>query len=159
MFVDPAPPDDPYDFNRDRRVNASDQIIARHHASAVAGQVQLITAPPIDRTVPLAALAPAVGEPPVGDVNGDGGFDRLDLLAVLHAGKYLTGQQAAWHEGDWNADGLFDQQDLVLALQVASVEPSYEPAVSAHALPAAKRQVSWSLADLLFAQLSQPTGN
>jgi hypothetical protein len=51
-----------------------------------------------------------------GDANEDGLFDRLDLVTVLQAGKYLTGQPADWSEGDWTGDGLFDQQDIMAAL-------------------------------------------
>ena len=61
------------------------------------------------------------GEGPVegipGDANKDGRFDSLDLVAVLQAGKYGTGQPATWEEGDWNGDGVFDQLDIVAALQ------------------------------------------
>ena len=56
-------------------------------------------------------------------------FDQFDLVQVLQAGKYLTGQNATWGDGDWNGgpgghpgeppagDGLFDQRDIVAALQ------------------------------------------
>lgn len=57
------------------------------------------------------------GELVPGDANHDGTFDQMDVLQVLQAGKYLTGQQAVWSEGDWNGDGTFDQMDLVTALQ------------------------------------------
>jgi hypothetical protein len=53
----------------------------------------------------------------VGDANGDGQFDQLDIQSVLQAGKYATGQPADWSEGDWTGDELFDQRDLILALQ------------------------------------------
>ena len=52
-----------------------------------------------------------------GDANADGLFNQLDIVQVLQAGKYLTGQPAAWSEGDWNGDGRFDTLDLVAALQ------------------------------------------
>jgi hypothetical protein len=54
-----------------------------------------------------------------GDANLDGVFDAMDIVAVLQAGRYLTGAPATWAEGDWNGDGVFDQWDLVLALQEA----------------------------------------
>ena len=53
----------------------------------------------------------------VGDVNVDGRFDTNDIVGLLQAGKYLTGQPATWHEGDFSGDGLFDPADLVLVLQ------------------------------------------
>ena len=55
--------------------------------------------------------------PPAGDSNNDNRFDRLDIVFVLQAGKYLTGQPASFSEGDWNADGVFDQLDITAALQ------------------------------------------
>jgi hypothetical protein len=37
-----------------------------------------------------------------GDANGDLQFDQLDVVQVLQAGKYLTGQPAGWSDGNWN---------------------------------------------------------
>lgn len=51
-----------------------------------------------------------------GDANRDGVFDRFDILQVLQAGKYGTGEPADWLEGDWNGSGFFDQLDIVHAL-------------------------------------------
>ena len=47
-------------------------------------------------------------------------FDQEDIVAVLQAAKYLTGQPASFGEGDWNEDGVFSQLDLVAALQTGS---------------------------------------
>lgn len=55
-----------------------------------------------------------------GDANGDGQFNQLDIVQILQAAKYLTGQPATWSEGDWNGDGLFDQDDIVAALQTGN---------------------------------------
>ena len=52
-----------------------------------------------------------------GDANHDGRFDQFDLIAVLNAGKFLSGQPATWEEGDWNVDGVFDSLDIALAQQ------------------------------------------
>lgn len=52
-----------------------------------------------------------------GDANHDFQFDQLDLVQVLHAGKYLTDIPVDWSEGDWNGDLVFDELDLVAALQ------------------------------------------
>ncbi len=52
-----------------------------------------------------------------GDANRDGRFDRFDLMDVLKAAKYHSGQPAAWEDGDWNADGIFDALDIALAQQ------------------------------------------
>ena len=56
----------------------------------------------------------------VGDANSDGTFDQLDLIQVLSANKYMSGQHADWAEGDWNGDHVFDQLDLVHALQAGN---------------------------------------
>jgi hypothetical protein len=58
-----------------------------------------------------------------GDANSDGVFNQLDVVKVLQAGKYLTGQQATFAEGDWNGDGVFNQRDIVAALQAGSYRP------------------------------------
>ena len=55
-----------------------------------------------------------------GDANGDLQFDRNDVVQVLQAAKYLTGQDATFGEGDWNGDGVFDQLDIVAALQTGT---------------------------------------
>ena len=52
-----------------------------------------------------------------GDTNGDGMFDRKDIVQVLQAGKYGTGRFATFEQGDWNGDGVFDGTDIVVALQ------------------------------------------
>ena len=54
--------------------------------------------------------------PQAGDSNGDGVFDQLDIVKVLQAAKYLTGEPATFAEGDWNTDGVFDQFDIIEAL-------------------------------------------
>lgn len=53
---------------------------------------------------------------PAGDANYDNQFDRDDIVLVLQAGKYQTGQPATFRHGDWNGDGVFDSADLQLAL-------------------------------------------
>ncbi|MBN2474799.1 MAG: hypothetical protein JXB62_09335, partial [Pirellulales bacterium] len=44
-FLDPAPVDFPYDYNRDARVNAADMLIARNNQTHFLNALQLITAP------------------------------------------------------------------------------------------------------------------
>ena len=55
-----------------------------------------------------------------GNANRDKQFDQLDIVHVLQAGKYLTGEPADWTEGDWNCDGVFNQLDIVGALQTGN---------------------------------------
>jgi hypothetical protein len=64
-----------------------------------------------------------------GDADQDLDFDQIDIVRVLSASKYLTGDPATWGEGDWdgapgglpgeppNGNGLFDQADILAALQ------------------------------------------
>ena len=51
-----------------------------------------------------------------GDSNRDGVFNRLDIVHVLVAGKYLSGEPASWSDGDWTGNGVFDQTDIIRAL-------------------------------------------
>ena len=44
----------------------------------------------------------------------------MDLVLVLQAAKYLTGEPTTWEQGDWNGDGVFDQLDIVAALQTGN---------------------------------------
>ena len=39
------------------------------------------------------------------------------MVAILQAGKYLTGSPATWSEGDFNLDGVVNQFDIILAQQ------------------------------------------
>ena len=69
----------------------------------------------------VAAASPGSVEFPeqklIGDSNGDGRFDQLDIIAILTIAKYLTDQPATYEEGDWNEDGFFNVLDIVAALQ------------------------------------------
>lgn len=74
----------------------------------------------LDAVVSGKLLLNASPRPRPGDANRDLRFDQLDIVQVLQAGKYWTGEPATWREGDWNRDGLFDQTDIVAALQTAN---------------------------------------
>jgi hypothetical protein len=77
----------------------------------------------------LVASEPAPPTLQPGDADQDLDFDQYDIVRVLIAGKYLTGEPATWGEGDWDGgpggnpgnppsgDGQFDQKDVVAALQ------------------------------------------
>ena len=58
----------------------------------------------------------------MGDANHDGIFDSSDLVQIMSAGKYETGELASWEEGDWNGDLDFDTTDLVVAFQGGGFE-------------------------------------
>ena len=67
-----------------------------------------------------------------GDSDQDLDFDQVDVVHVLEAAKYLTGEPASWAEGDWDGapggsvddpplgDGVFDQEDIVAALRTGT---------------------------------------
>ena len=57
-----------------------------------------------------------------GDANDDGQFDSSDMMLVLAAGKFETGQAARWEEGDWDGDGLFTFDDVLAALATGTFE-------------------------------------
>ena len=62
-FLDPATIIDPYDFNRDSYVNATDQILARSNATTAATSLPLITPPALlsDSIDPVEGDGVAVG--------------------------------------------------------------------------------------------------
>ena len=53
----------------------------------------------------------------VGDTDLNGEFNSVDIVNVLQAGTFATGQVAGWKEGDWNGDARFDRADIIAALQ------------------------------------------
>ncbi len=65
-------------------------------------------------------LTPTVVEHILGDSNGDGLFNQLDIVQVLQAAKYRTAEPATFQEGDWNGDDVFNQWDIVAALQIGN---------------------------------------
>ena len=85
--------------------------------------------PPTESTDTIEFLAPmdqnpisrAAEEEPQfilpGDVNHDLKVDSQDLIAVFQAGKYETGQTAAYEEGDIDGNGFVESADLVLLMQ------------------------------------------
>lgn len=66
-----------------------------------------------------------------GDSSGDSVFDSGDLVQVMVAGKYETGEFAGWIDGDWALDGVFDTNDFVFALTFGN----YEQAAPVVAVP------------------------
>ena len=58
-FLNPAPIDFVYDFNRDARVNASDMLIARDHQTHFLNALQLIAVPDGKASARGAALEEA----------------------------------------------------------------------------------------------------
>jgi len=57
-FVDPAPIDFPYDYNRDGRVNATDMLLARNNPTSFINDLNLITVPGVEAGGPQAVPEP-----------------------------------------------------------------------------------------------------
>ena len=55
-FLDPAPIDLPYDFDRNGRVNATDMLIARNHPTHLLNALRLITVPPAAKDAVLLSV-------------------------------------------------------------------------------------------------------
>ena len=84
------------------------------------------TLPPLDSEIDSTIRTPGQLQP--GDADRDFDFDQFDLVRVLAAGKYFTGQAATWGEGDWDGgpgeqgdppigDLEFNQLDVVNAIR------------------------------------------
>ena len=69
--------------------------------------------------------------PQIGDADNNGRFDQLDIIQILQAGKYLTGEAATFGEGDFDGNGFFDQNDIVAALQTDSYLKGQQALLSA----------------------------
>lgn len=74
----------------------------------------------VNRRPNSVAVFANLTEPPVSQVPGDstqdGVFDRWDIVHVMQAAKYETGEPADWSEGDWDGNGVFDRMDIVHVL-------------------------------------------
>ncbi len=68
--------------------------------------------------------------PIVGDSNGDGQFNSIDLILVFQAGEYEDSidDNSSFAEGDWNGDGDFTSADLVAAFQQGTYSATAAPA-------------------------------
>ena len=70
--------------------------------------------------------SPGAASRTVGDSNGDGVFDEIDLALVFAAGEYedqIPGN-SRWETGDWDGDGDFTSEDIVFAFQSGQYRPS-----------------------------------
>ena len=55
-------------------------------------------------------------EPRAGDANSDMSVDTTDVVQMLSANLFETGQPATFEQGDFNGDGIFDTADIVAVL-------------------------------------------
>jgi hypothetical protein len=75
--------------------------------------------PAPDDDGPWGPIGPVVHERllAAGDANADLVVDQHDVVQILKAGKYMSGESADWSEGDFNRDGFFNQRDIVAMQQ------------------------------------------
>ncbi len=66
----------------------------------------------------------------MGDINLDGEFNSGDLVTMLSAGLYETGQPSVWSTGDLNGDGVSNSSDLVTGLAGGAYEQGPAQAVA-----------------------------
>jgi hypothetical protein len=71
-----------------------------------------------------------------GDLNLDKEFSSADLVDMLAAGLYETGQPSKWSSGDFNGDGVTNSGDLVTALAGGGYEQGPMQAVASVPEPA-----------------------
>lgn len=102
-----------------------------------------------------------------GDADQDLDFDQFDVIQVLQARKYLSGQPATWGEGDWNGapggspgnpplgDGLFNQLDLISALKTANYRTGPYAALTSNSLQLAP---TFGSANHLYIAVPEPPG-
>ncbi len=115
----------PGDFNRDGRVDASDiDLLAQSiRESTTTPAMDLDRSGQVDWQ-DFDYLIGEILQTSAGDANLDQFFDTDDLVLVLQAGEYedpVVGN-SGWASGDWNGDGDFTTNDLVLALQTGRYE-------------------------------------
>ncbi len=127
------------DFNNDGVLDAADvNALTAESASGANNIAYDLTG---DSVVDAADVAEWIGADNIykswlGDANLDGEFNSGDLVTVLGAGKYESGDAAVWTEGDFNGDGLANTGDLVTALGGGGYELGPKAAVSAVPEPA-----------------------
>jgi len=98
-----------------------------------------------DGTVTFAYAAP-------GDTNLDWSIDLLDISTYLAAGKYDSGEPAAWSEGDYTYDGLVDITDVALYLGTGLFDVGpYNPPAGANGVAAVPEPVGLGVIALFIA--------
>ncbi|MBN2473626.1 MAG: lamin tail domain-containing protein [Pirellulales bacterium] len=85
-FLNPAPIDFPYDFNRDARVNATDMLIARNNQTHFLNALWLITVPD--------AVAAAAGQPELSP-------DAEGVAEAKQATDRVVGAKQSSHDPAW----------------------------------------------------------
>jgi len=130
--LNPAPIEDAYDYNRDRRVDTNDEIVARNNSASAFTRLQLITAPcgtdaredEATGNVEAARSFHNVEQPT--DVNADGIVSILDVQEVVDAlnddegpvelPPIPVGPLAALPCVDTDNDGLLTPRDALLVI-------------------------------------------
>jgi hypothetical protein len=105
------------DLNFDKGITAADNDLMTR--AIVAGTNDVLFDLNVDDLVNFADLKIMVhdiAKTYFGDANGDREFNSTDLIKILQAGLYETGQPATWSTGDFDANGIFESTDLIVAL-------------------------------------------
>ena len=120
------------DFNQDGVLDAADiDELTRQSASGDNNLNYDVNADNLVNDGDVTVWAKDLFKTWIGDANLDGEFNSGDLVVVLSAGDYETGNAAVWSSGDFNGDGLADSSDLVAALSDGGYELGPVAAVSA----------------------------
>jgi len=100
-FLNPALIGDVHDFNRDRKVNATDELIARGNGTMLDTALKLIAAP---------GTLPAAPAPLPGDADGNNAVDADDM-GIFWSMFGRTGDNLA---ADFNGDSMVDIADFAI---------------------------------------------
>ena len=119
-FFNPADIMNPNDFNRDGKVDATDQLIARNDQTTAGTALYLIIVAPAPPSVAARVLTGA-------GAGGHGSIDFHDL--VILASHYGMQRGATFAMGDLNGDGKVDFADLVALASAYGKAAAHAPLV------------------------------
>jgi CSLREA domain-containing protein len=134
--LNPAGIDDAHDFNRDKKVNATDELIVRDNAATGPDALKLITAPGTLSSAQALVLAPLPG-----DADGNNAVDDGDM-AILRS---MFGQFGEDLAADFDHDGRVGLRDFVILRRnygMTRPEPQAAPAPEMHTAEAPVAQIA-----------------
>ena len=95
--------------------------------------------------------------PRAGDANGDRSVDTADVVQILGAGKFETGQPATFEEGDFDGDGVFATSDIVAMLGEGKFETGPYRALQDPLTGSNEVVVSYNAADVQLKYVPEPS--
>ncbi|MBN2473427.1 MAG: Ig-like domain-containing protein [Pirellulales bacterium] len=121
-FLNPAPVDFAYDYNRDARVNATDMLLARNNQTHFLNALRLISVPgskteQSEKTITMAASKGIVGSPTVGPGRGEmlAAADAFTATVSAHDVVFAAASQqesAGWRGLENELARLFEFEQL-----------------------------------------------